>query len=104
MYKLSLLRSFTRPHISVCVFFEGQVVEVLVKVVRVVKDIPLRLIPLELDAEDSLRWLIILDLIDGVSADYTTWAQIETGEYDENGRETQTRIAQEYKLTWTKWA
>jgi hypothetical protein len=41
------------------------------------KGIPLRLLPLDLAAEDSLRWLLILGLIDGVFNNITTWADFE---------------------------
>lgn len=49
------------------------------------KGIPLRLLPLEFAAEDSLRWLVILGLIDGAFASVTSWAQLDAVEAHENG-------------------
>ncbi|TVY26861.1 hypothetical protein LHYA1_G004415 [Lachnellula hyalina] len=41
------------------------------------KCIPLRLLPLHLAAEDSLRWLLILGLIDQVFHNITSWADLD---------------------------
>lgn len=49
------------------------------------KTIPLRLLPPELVAEDSLFWLVTLGLIDGVFAEISTWDDIDRLQPGENG-------------------
>lgn len=49
------------------------------------KIIPLRLLPLDLATEDTLRWLIILGLIDGVFLSVCKWADLESVLYSSDG-------------------
>ena len=49
------------------------------------KIIPLRLLPLELAAEDTLRWLIVLGLMDGVFVQIHKWADLDSVPYSPEG-------------------
>lgn len=49
------------------------------------KTIPLRLLPPEFAAEDSLFWLMVLGLIDGVFADVSNWSEINQLQPGTNG-------------------
>lgn len=56
-----------------------------IKMPNRMKIIPLRLLPLDLAAEDTLRWLVILGIMDGVFKDVRSWADLERIPYSPDG-------------------
>ena len=57
------------------------------------KTIPLRLLPLELAAEDSLRLLIVLALIDGVFENHETWDSLIQVKPGPHGTKIQCKVS-----------
>jgi hypothetical protein len=65
------------------------------------KCIPLRLLPLEFAAEDTLRWLLILALMDGVLDGISKWADLDGVRPSPNG--VKIPIKEEFLDTPVSW-